>query len=118
MNSFNFGRKVEICGDIYYINRDMKKISDAMEGCAKEMFDLARKEGADGRAMEQIQKEAEKAVDVALGNGSFARIFQNEKADMLNMCDLIGFITDEIKLWKAEVAAKGRAGMEIIKNSR
>ena len=32
MNSFSFGRKVEICGEIYYISRDMEKTPKPRKG--------------------------------------------------------------------------------------
>lgn len=42
MNSFNFGRKVEICGEIYYLSKDMGKVAEAMKQCSETMLKLAK----------------------------------------------------------------------------
>lgn len=115
MNSFNFGRKVEICGEIYYLSRDMDKIADAMKKCSDKMFELAGDQNLSEEIMKKaVQEESRKTIDAALGEGAFDRIFAEEEADIVNLVSLVDFIAEEINLWKTELAAKGMAGKAML----
>lgn len=115
MNSFNFGRKVEICGEVYYLSRDMKKIAEAMTQCSEKMMELAADQGlSELDMMDAVRKKSRETIDTALGDGAFDRIFEKEEADILNLTSLVDFITEEIRQWKAELAAKGMAGKAML----
>ena len=116
MNSFNFGRKVEICGEIYYLSKDMGKVAEAMKQCSESMRKLAKDQSLSAEEiMEKVRKHSKDTIDTALGNGAFDRIFAEEEADLLNLTSLVNFITEEINLWKTELAAKGMAAKAMLK---
>lgn len=115
MNSFSFGRKVEICGEIYYLSRDMEKIAGAMQQCSEKMLELAVDQSLSEPAMmNAVREKSRETIDTALGVGAFDRIFANEEADLLNLTSLIDFITEEINQWKTELAAKSMAGKAML----
>lgn len=115
MNSFNFGRKVEICGEIYYLSRDMEKIAGAMKQCSEKMLELAADQNISELAMmDAVREKSKETIDTALGDGAFDRIFENEEADLLNLTSLIDFITEEINQWNTELAAKSMAGKAML----
>ena len=116
MNSFNFGRKVEICGEIYYLKRDMEAIAKAMKKCSDKMIELSQKKDiTQEEMMGEVTTHSKEAIDTALGEGSYDRIFAQEEPDLINLVDLVDFITGEINQWKKELMAKKIAGEELLK---
>lgn len=119
MNSFNFGRKVEICGEIYYLSRDMKKIAESMRQCSETMLGLAEDQSlSKEEMMEKARAQSKDTIDTALGTGAFDKIFAQEEADLLNLTSLIDFVTEEINLWKTELEAKSIAAKAIMEKKR
>lgn len=115
VNSFSFGRKVEICGEIYYLSRDMEKIAGAMQQCSEKMLELAADQSISKQVMmDAVREKSRETIDTVLGGGSFDRIFADEEADLLNLTSLIDFITEEINQWKTELEAKSMAGKAIL----
>lgn len=115
MNSFNFGRKVEICGEIYYLSRDMERIAGTMKQCSETMLKLAKDQSISAEEMmEKVRIQSKDTIDTALGEGAFDRIFAEEKADLLNLTSLVDFITEEINLWKTELKAKEMAAKAML----
>ncbi len=115
VNSFNFGRKVEICGEIYYLSKDMKKNAAAMKKCSDKMFELAdARHLTPAGMMDEVRKQSKETIDTVLGTGSFDKIFAKEEADLINLVSLVNFITDEINQWKAELEAMSVAGRSMI----
>lgn len=115
MNSFNFGRKVEICGEVYYLSKDMGKVAEAMKQCSETMLKLAKDQSLSAEEMmEKVRVQSKDTIDTALGKGAFDRIFAEEKADLLNLTSLVDFITEEINLWKTELTAKGMAAKAML----
>lgn len=115
MNSFSFGRKVEICGEIYYLSKDMDKIAESMKQCSETMFGLAENQNlSKEEMMEKVREQSKDTIDTALGTGAFDKIFAQEEADLLNLTSLIDFITEEINLWKTELTAKSMAAKALI----
>lgn len=115
MNSFSFGRKVKICGEIYYISRDMEKTAKAMKQCSEKMMELAGDQSLTKEdMMRAVREKSRETIDTALGEGAFDRIFVTEEADILNLISLVDFIAEEINMWKTELAAKSVAGKAIL----
>lgn len=115
MNSFNFGRKVEICGEIYYLSRDMEKVAEAMKQCSEKMMELSGDQSISKEAMmDAVREKSRETIDTVLGVGAFERIFAEEEADILNLMSLVDFITEEINQWKTELAAKVMAGKAVL----
>lgn len=115
MNSFNFGRKVEICGEIYYLSRDMGKTAEAMKQCSEKMLELAADQSLSKEdMMDAVRKKSKETIDTVLGDGAFDRIFAEEEADILNLTSLVDFIAEEINQWKTELAAKSIAGKAML----
>lgn len=107
MNSFNFGRKVEICGEIYYLKRDMEAIAKAMKKCSDKMIELSQKKDIPKEEMMgEVETHSKEAIDAALGEGSYNKIFAQEEPDLINLVALVDFITEEINQWKKELRAK------------
>ena len=101
MNSFNFGRKVEICGEIYYLSRDMEKVAEAMKQCSEKMMELSGDQSISKEAMmDAVREKSRETIDTVLGAGAFERIFAEEEADILNLMSLVDFITEEINQWR------------------
>lgn len=115
MNSFNFGRKVEICGEIYYLSRDMDKIAEAMKKCSDEMIGLGQDQNmSQEEMMEKVRANARETIDTVFGEGAYEKIFRGAEEDMVNLVSLVDFITAEINLWKRELMAKSMAGKELL----
>ena len=115
MNSFNFGRKVEICGEIYYLKRDMEAIAKAMKKCSDKMIELSKKKDIKQKeVMGEVETHSKEAIDTVLGEGSYDKIFAQEKPDLINLVALVDFITEEINQWKKELMAKKMAGEELL----
>ncbi|MDE6601556.1 MAG: hypothetical protein K2K90_05230 [Lachnospiraceae bacterium] len=115
MNSFNFGRKVEICGEIYYLSRDMEKVAKAMKQCSEKMMELSGDQSISKEAMmDAVRGKSRETIDTVLGVGAFERIFAEEEADILNLMSLVDFITEEINQWKTELEAKVMAGKAVL----
>lgn len=115
MNSFSFGRRVEICGEIYYLSKDMDKIAESMRQCSETMLGLAEnRELSKEEMMEKVREQSRDTIDTALGTGAFDKIFAQEEADLLNLTSLIDFITEEINEWKTELTAKSMAAKALI----
>lgn len=115
MNSFSFGRKVEICGEIYYLSKDMNKIAESMKQCSETILGLAANQDiSKEEMMEKVREQSKDTIDTALGTGAFDKIFAQEEADVLNLTSLIDFITQEINEWKTELTAKSMAAKAMI----
>ena len=116
MNSFNFGRKVEICGEIYYLKRDMEATAKAMKKCSDKMIELSRKKDITEEEMKgEVETHSKEAIDTALGEGSYDKIFAQEEPDLINLLSLVDFITEEIDQWKKDLMARKMAGEALLK---
>lgn len=115
MNSFNFGRKVEICGEIYYLDSDMEKVAKTMKECSEQMIVLSQEKSlTEEQMMEKVHVQSRETIDTVLGNGAYDRIFEKVKPNLLNLISLVDFITAEIKEWRIELAAKKAAGETLV----
>lgn len=116
MNSFDFGRPMEICGKVYYLTSDMKKAGRVMKECSDEVLRLS--EDATVPDEEKVQKVTEagrRTVDECLGEGAFDEIFEGRDVSMLDMASLVDFIRSEIEEWKREIGARNAAGRILAK---
>lgn len=115
MNSFSFGRKVEICGEIFYLKRDMEAIAKAMKKCSDKMIELSQKKDITKEEIErEVETHSREAIDTALGEASYDRIFAQEEPDLINLIALTEFITEEINQWRKELMAKKMAGEALL----
>lgn len=116
MNSFNFGRPMEICEKVYYLTSDMKKAGWVMKGCSEELLSLSSDDTVpDEEKIQKVTEASRRTVDQCLGEGAFDEIFEGREASILDMASLMDFIRSEIEEWKREIGAKNAAGRILAK---
>ena len=102
MNSFNFGRPVEIEGAVYTISSDRDRIRAALELQQAKLKVIEKSNLPDDRKKKEIAEVCRDGLDVILGKGSFDKIFSERAFNYGDYTMLIKFLTKEMELWKKE----------------
>lgn len=92
MSSFEFGHKVTISGKEYQLNSDLDAIQKAMSEAAQKTAELKMPKEA-----KKVYAITRKAVDTALGKGSYNEITEGKTMTVYDIVDLIGFIATEVR---------------------
>ena len=101
----NNNLKLEIEDNIYNIDITNFERSEELLKIAQDAIKLGEK-GNSTENIEQIILMIEKAIDTLLGKGATKEIFKDRKINLLDLIDLLVFITEEINNFRVDKLEK------------
>lgn len=97
----NNNLKLEIEDSIFYVDIANFAQSDKLLQIADDALKIG-KDGNTSENVEKLMKKVQDALDTILGEGATVEIFKDRKINLLDMLDVLAYITREISEFRSD----------------